>query len=367
MDNYNSKEKLALFDQAIKQITKKDKIALCPDLDADGISSGAITYVALKKIRGKAPDIVIIQPYKTTEILPETIKKMKQKKINKLIIVDFAFDQNKKEAKKIESQVEKIIVIDHHTDYKLKTKKTFIVKPQHLGKIEPSKYPTSKFCYDLFSRHANIKETSWISSVGLIGDNQLKQWKEFVKKSAKEHKTNLDKLKKISKIISATESLKPKKLKELLNLMVKAKKPKDILKSKFSRLEKKLTKMSNALLKKFNKKKENYEKLDLIWFNFFSKENMKSELINRASNELHPNKTIIVVQDKGDKYLYFSARRQDFKVKVNKLLEKAVKGLKNAGAGGHIPAAAGRIMKKDYEKFKKRIIQELSGKKTSEK
>jgi len=66
-------------------------------------------------------------------------------------------------------------------------------------------------------------------------------------------------------------------------------------------------------------------------------------------------------QDKGDGYMSFSARRQDFKVKTNEVLETAVKGFEDAGAGGHIPASAGRIRKSDLPEFKKRVMQALSG------
>ncbi|MEM4262014.1 MAG: DHHA1 domain-containing protein [Candidatus Diapherotrites archaeon] len=353
------KQALKEFDKNIKNLTKKDTIVLCPDLDADGISAGAITYIALKQIIGKNP-IIVIQPYKTTQILPSTLKKIKKNKANKLVIVDFAFDQSKENAQSTEKKFEKIIVIDHHTDYKTKLKKTFIIKPQHITKIDPSKYPASKFCYDLFSRHTNLEKISWIASVGLIGDNQLKQWKKFVKKTAKKHNTTITEISKVTSIISATESMKPKKLKELLMLIVKAKNPKEIIKSKFSAFERKFKKESNKLLKEFMKKKEVHKKINLIWFEFFSKKNLKSELINRASNEYYPNKTIIVVQDIGNKYLYFSARRQDFKIKMNELLEKAVKNLEKAGAGGHVPAAAGKIMKKDLAKFKNKVIEILS-------
>ena len=66
------------------------------------------------------------------------------------------------------------------------------------------------------------------------------------------------------------------------------------------------------------------------------------------------------MQDRGNGFVSFSARRQDFKVKTNDLLEKAVKGFENAGAGGHIPASAGRIKKEDLPEFKKRILKALA-------
>ena len=75
---------------------------------------------------------------------------------------------------------------------------------------------------------------------------------------------------------------------------------------------------------------------------------------------LYPDKTLIFLQHRGDGFVSFSARRQDFKIKCNELLENAVKGLKGAGAGGHVPAAAGRIKEKDLPEFKKRVLSMLS-------
>lgn len=55
----------------------------------------------------------------------------------------------------------------------------------------------------------------------------------------------------------------------------------------------------------------------------------------------------------------FSARRQDFRVKMNELLEKAVKGIPNASAGGHIPAAAGSVPRDYLNVFKENLLQIL--------
>ena len=63
--------------------------------------------------------------------------------------------------------------------------------------------------------------------------------------------------------------------------------------------------------------------------------------------------------DSGGKVLRFSARRQDFKVKVNDLLEEAVEGIPGADAGGHIPAAAGSIPREKLAVFKENVIRIL--------
>ena len=46
-------EYLEKFDSIVKAFSKEDKIALIHDLDADGVSSGAITYNAIKLLIGK--------------------------------------------------------------------------------------------------------------------------------------------------------------------------------------------------------------------------------------------------------------------------------------------------------------------------
>ena len=66
----------------------------------------------------------------------------------------------------------------------------------------------------------------------------------------------------------------------------------------------------------------------------------------------YKDKTLVFYQIKGDQAL-ISARRNDGKVKVNDLLEKACKGL--GKAGGHIVAAGATIDKKHLKKFLERI------------
>src|SRR3989344_4365800 len=85
---------LARFDSFVKELSKSDRIALIHDLDADGISSGAITINAIRLLRGKGPDAIITQPFKTVELLPKTIAELRKRKINKIVCVDFALDQH---------------------------------------------------------------------------------------------------------------------------------------------------------------------------------------------------------------------------------------------------------------------------------
>ncbi|MCD6434598.1 MAG: hypothetical protein J7L14_03225, partial [Candidatus Diapherotrites archaeon] len=64
-----------------------------------------------------------------------------------------------------------------------------------------------------------------------------------------------------------------------------------------------------------------------------------------------------VVFQRKNSHVLFSARRADFKVRCNEMLEFAVRGI--GVAGGHIPAAAGSANAKHLKKIKKRIVEYL--------
>ncbi len=349
------------FDSIVKSFSASGRIALVHDLDADGISSGAITYNAIAMLRGKAPDLVITQEYKTVELMPKTLAMLKKNKIETLVIVDFALEQSPESVQKAMQIVKNVVVIDHHKDYGAKvSSKFFVIKPQFVSEIEPSRYPCAKFCFDLFSRHVNLSKWSWVACVGLMGDNQLAQWKDFVEKAVLEHNTRIDELWQVTNAISAVETLAPSKLHKLFFLVTSASHPREIISSEFYKYVAKLNSQSDKLLNEFKKKRVVFPSQELVWFEFKAKNEIKSVLINKVSNEFFPDKTVIMVQDKGEKFLYFSARRQDFKVKTNELLENAVRGMKDAGAGGHVPASAGRIRKRDLKEFKRRVLSQLS-------
>lgn len=364
---------LAKFDSAVKSFSQNDRIAVCHDLDADGISSGVIAFNAIKILRGKEPELVITQRFKTVDLLPQTLDTLKKEGITKLIVVDFAVDQKPASLKEAQKIVEKVIVIDHHKNYNYShgsstlmglvkpdsADKVFIIKPQFVSDIEPSRYPCAKFCFDLFSRHVGLEKISWVACIGLMGDNQYEQWKDFVDSEAKKHKSNFKEIWRATEVISAVEVLAPEKLGGLFRFIANAKGPKQLVRSKYASYLKKLDSCIRRLMEEFGKNKEIHDGLGLIWFEFNTKSNIKSALINKVSNGLYPDKTLLFVQKKGDGFVSFSCRRQDFKIKTNELLENAVKGFENAGAGGHVPASAGRIMEKDLPEFKRRVFELL--------
>mgnify|MGYP001614508634 CR=1 FL=1 len=142
------------FDQIVNSLLRAGRIALCHDLDADGLSSGAVISRAIMLLRGKGPDLIITQRFKTVQLLPESIALLRREKIRTLIVADFALDQKPESiaaAKKALGTKGQILVIDHHKKYKVRPMKSvLILKPQDFSPIEPSRYPCAKLSYDLF-------------------------------------------------------------------------------------------------------------------------------------------------------------------------------------------------------------------------
>jgi len=101
------------------------------------------------------------------------------------------------------------------------------------------------------------------------------------------------------------------------------------------------------------------DELDLIWYQIKPKFRIGSPVSTILSMNTFPNKTVIVVQDLGRDDYSMSFRRQDRKVDMADLAKSCAEGLENANGGGHVPAAGGCVMKKDFDVFKERVFEYL--------
>ncbi len=355
--------KLQGFFSFVGDLAFNDRVAVLHDSDADGVSAAVIVSKAIERIRGKKPDFVFTQFKRMVSIEPQTVTLLRKKKINKLIVLDLAVDQRPKKVKEIE-KFARVMVIDHHKVYhNLSSKKTVFLKAGLLSKVEPSKYATSKLSFDLFSKIVDLSDVAWVACVGLVGDFSVQAWKSFVDKTLNDSDLSLSQIKSCTELISAVEIIHVEDISDLFEVYFASAMPQDLLKSKYSSYMEKVEKELSRILKEFNQKSEVFQDIGLVFFEFKSRYSIKSYLINHLSTRMLPNKTIVVVEDLGNGILTLSARRQDFKVRVNDLLENAVKNLNGGIAGGHVPAAGGKIRKQDFPKFKQNIIRILSAKK----
>ncbi len=353
------------FDKFVSSLSKKDRILILAHGDGDGLCSSIILAHALVQLRGRKPNEISFQGYSARTIPKDVFDLVVKKKINKVISVDWVIDQDKKVFNEFEKLLENVLILDHHKIYAdLNSKKTLMIKSQWISKLDGSKYPAAKLTFDLFNSKTDLSKFDWFAGIGIIADSSQIVWSFFLKKLLKKYGLPIDKsfkknaLGDMSKMVEALMAIDPWKIYSYFKIFYLAKNPQKLLNSRLKLFKEKMEKEINYWLQRFEDEKESYDNGELLYFEFKSKYSIKSPLINKISWELYPNKTIVlVVNDSEKEFVSFSARRQDFKVKVNDLLEKSIEGLKNANAGGHIPAAAGTIRKEDLSKFKNNLIE----------
>jgi len=353
------KEKaIAGFRQFCKALSAKDRVALLHHSDPDGFCAAAIFLHAVKKKIGKMPVVIENYEYADDKKAARFLKKAAKKKANKLVIVDISIDGDRNH-EKIMKPFEQVLVIDHHKLYKdLSDEKTVFIKAHFVSKREPSAYPASKLCFDLFSKCVDIEKADWIACVGIIGDKGYAHWKSFFKKTMQRTGLTLTELHRLTYLAGATEVMAREKMPQLLKLFLE-KKPGAILKTPFRKCLERFEKALEKGIASCGKNCSRFPELELLLYETSTAtEGLKSYVINELS-EMHPKKTVVLIQDSGHGYVRASARRQDCKVKMNELMERAIKGIPDSNGGGHIPAAAAKVPKKYREKFRKNLFKAL--------
>ncbi|MBI5553246.1 MAG: DHH family phosphoesterase [Candidatus Diapherotrites archaeon] len=346
------------FTEFVRSLTAQDRVGILFDGDPDGLSSAVITAHAIEQLTGKKPGWIFTQGKVAPQIRDSTLETAKAKKISHLICLDISLDQQPADIRKAEKFM-KVLIIDHHKKYhEMDSKQTTMVKSIDISPMEGAKYPTAKLAYDLFSSLTDITPFSWVACIGLTGDNSVIQWKEFMDEQTHRHRVSFDELFALAEMISAVEAIENSRLNSLVQEFFNAKTPKEMMSSEFFALKNRLETELGKLETRFREKKEEFPKEELIIFIFDHPLKLKSMLANRVSHQMFPDKTVLIGQTGGE-FIYFSARRQDGRIAVNDLMEKACEGLPDAGGGGHKPAAAAKIRKTDLNVFRERILAEL--------
>jgi len=351
------------FRKFIDSIKKDDIVAVMHHTDSDGVCSGVIMAKVVERKRGKKVDLHINQKACEIAVLNRTVEQLKRANVNKLIITDLGVDQAPSNIKEIEKFAE-ILVMDHHKIYaNIDSKKTLFLKPQLVSQKNPAAYTAAKFCFDMASEILDMSDLDWVAAVGLIGDCAFNLWKDFLEgvfsKYGIEKKANIFEtdLGKASSIISDAECFDSANAYKAFDIVYGSSSPSDVLKSELLKYHETVESETMYWMEHVNEFAEFID--DAIIYLIKPKYQIKPALSTRLSLK-YSNKTIIILQDFGDGMIGISARRRDEKVAVNELLEKATAGLERANAGGHIPAAGGRIRKDDLSKFKDNLLHLVS-------
>lgn len=324
----------------IKNISDKDKVAILSHVDLDGMASG--------KVISKAVKYELLKFVAYEMINDDLVKELKSKKITKVIMSDLAVD-NIKIIKNIEKFAQ-ILMIDHHLfDEDFNSERTVFLNNQE--------HCAAYLCYLIFSKVKKIEEIDWLVTCACISDWKYFNNEEFMKKIMKKYG---DKFEIINGNIRKSGKFWDLQLKLSLALIYfgyTLHKAFDLLKDDMNKLDGLLKyngvveKEIDDCVKKFEKEKEVFG--DVYLWEFRGQFQIKS-IVSTIVSVKHPHNTIIIVK-RNQKYSTFSARRQDKKVNVARLLQKSLTGIKDSFAGGHVPAGGGQVLHKDFAKFKENL------------
>ena len=351
-----------LWDRAclfLTSITQDDRVAVIYDDDGDGMSAAASVVIGLTRLRGKEPDLVVPFEKSDAYISDDLPYQMRKNGITKIITVDKTVDEKGIAFMQTLEEIAPVLVIDHHRHmHPYSSDRFMLVKPQIIWETEPSSFPTAILAYTLFSCVTDLSDKDWIPSIGITSDCAYPRWKVFVDTVIQKWglaSVPADPFEgpfgKMSGIIYATQVLSPRQLPELLDLLVENEKPQDFLTSGFASLPPILDDEVKIWMEKLKTEALVFPEMELVIAKVHPRHGIKSLLVNRLSTKEYPTFSVLLLQDLGDSRVLISARRQDHKVPMNTLMEKAIEGMPTATGGGHVPAAAAGIRKQDEEQF----------------
>ncbi|MBW2974606.1 hypothetical protein KY366_02715 [Candidatus Woesearchaeota archaeon] len=351
------------FREFVLGIKKDDKVGIVYHSDPDGVCSAAIFSNIIRRLRKKEADY---SAYTYSPFIPQDIiSSIRKKRINKLIFCDLSIDQIP-EIKAIE-KLSDVLILDHHKLYRnVNSGKTVLIKPQMVfASANPDFYCCSKLCLDLGKKVVNLKGLDWLAAIGILGDSGYDYWKPFVNKVFKRYRMqntariNDSELYKITKMIFHSIAYNIKNTKVCYDLLCSSKTHKELYSSKLQECDRRIKKEIRYWNSNVNKLAEVYPKLGLVFDNIKPKYFINPSVIKSLSQK-YPDKTVVITQDMNKNTINISARRYDGKIAVNELLERSIKNLHRANAGGHRSAAGAIIQKKDFFRFKENIFRLLS-------
>lgn len=352
-----NQEQISQFKDYISSINKESKVAILHDTDPDGLSASVLVQISLKKLNISTKLLISKHKY-GRKITKEFIDELIQNKITHIICVDLPFESYA-DIEKLSNF--KIMVMDHHpvTNQNV-PKNVLVIKPQFFqSKIEPSRVCASNVVYTFFSKIIDLKNEDWIAIIGMIADITYEAEKDFIDEVLKKYDVKLEanpfdtKIGKLVNYVAYADCSNDKDdLIYAQEALLNAKNIDEATQKleKFKIVENEI----NSYIDNFPKNAEN---IDKIYFYEIKPKYFVGSIISTLTS-LRKSKTsvLIVIENKEQDLFNISARCQNQKYNMGKMMNYIASKLPEASGGGHIPAAGGKIRKEDKEKFKSLVI-----------
>jgi nanoRNase/pAp phosphatase (c-di-AMP/oligoRNAs hydrolase) len=345
----------------IKKINSGDKVVVVHDDDCDGICSGAIVGLLVKKLFGYSPKLISTEW--NVSLTKKVVGQILREKATHVIFVDTP-ELSKEFIDRLKKKV-KILIIDHHTPEKYDG-----VAYSNPRKFEAGIYmPVSYVAYKIFEKIIESKDVIWISAAGVLGDHGVESCKDLFEELETVYPEMVGNLElkddflydssvvgQLTKIIDSGRVVEGKKGAEFVSkVLMEVKDYRDVLEGSTEEL-KTLLKWSEIGRKEFERLKADFKKRsemigkNVLFYEFNSKLRMKSTLATAVGNS-HREK-IIVIGQKSGKYFDASLRKgENVKTDLAKLAKKAIRGVPDSIGGGHPEASGARVPIKYKERF----------------
>jgi len=330
---------LAQAQSFLRNINSKDKVALLFHDDLDGFASGILLWDYLtqekncRNIRTFPFDLVRFE-----RDFAEIKGNLENK--TKVIIADLAPNVICDTLKDL-SRTTNILYIDHH-------QKKSPVPKQIVEYRTASEYPCSRTIYKL------IGGREWLAVAGVLSDagDKYKENSEFIRSFLEKNKISLEDYKRrvadnISNCLIYFSN--GKNYGDVFNLIRDVKDWENL--GKIPGYAKKVEIEVDRFTGDFERSHENINGINFYFFK--PRFDILQIVVNNISYQ-NPEEVYVFASPHEDK-IRLSARNQTRKVNMIKLLETGITGLKDAGCGGHMPAAGGSINKKDLATFKENL------------
>ncbi|VVB82802.1 DHH family protein [uncultured archaeon] len=331
-----------IFLDYLNNLGKKDRIGVISHADLDGVASAILINEILKQKKLEVKGLEFINYRKG--IFEKSTEIFSRKRINKIFLCDVGIDPGE-EFEELRKQFD-VFYIDHHPS---EIKGNNIIKAKTADCATFLIYETAKNDFDL-------SKLEWLVCTAMVSDFSFKDSYNF--NFLKEHYPEI----KLESIMDSEPGEMSKKISSaLIYFKGKEKKVFDlVLKGKLKQIGKyqeRVDEEINTLVEKFKKEAEFYPEKNLYLYQTHPKFSVTSALTTILSMQ-EPEKTFVFISDiDGEPDFYkVSSRHQAGKEDMNLLMKKGIEGMENATAGGHVPAAAARFLKKDLKKFKENLF-----------
>ncbi|HJX50557.1 MAG TPA: DHH family phosphoesterase [Candidatus Nanoarchaeia archaeon] len=335
-----SKEEFWKF---VESISEGDKVGIITHTDLDGIASAIFLEMILNSKDIKINSLHFIR-YKLgmfNSVLPE----LEKNNITKVFLTDMYADGT--DAEGFEKLKEKfdVFVIDHHP----------LVDKNAKNVIKTQSSDCSAFAiYDLGEEIIDKEKWKWLVYATMISEMSHKNPVNMgvIRKDYPDtNEVNIlnSPLGEIAKNISSALIYFGSNIKKIYDLIKKN----DL--KEFEKARKIIDSEIENWEKDFKRNAEYYPEKEIYIYYFEPKYDISSIFSTILSmKELDKSFVIIALGKTG---LKLSARNQSKKQDMAALLKKGIQGLKDAVAGGHIPAAGGSCLREDLAKFKENLLK----------